>query len=120
MSGAHTDGAWHVEDPMGDGVEDDLWIVVGDQAHNWRCLALVSCDVEKGPVPKPVYRPQRDANARLITAAPDLLAALLEAHRALNFYEWYNNPASGWASEDNTTVRGVVDAAIAKATGGAA
>lgn len=59
-------------------------------------------------------------DARLIAAAPELLEALKEAHRALMFYEWYNNPKSGWASSDNVTVRGMVDAAIAKATGEAA
>lgn len=58
--------------------------------------------------------------AVLIAAAPELLEALKEAHRALMFYEWYNNPKSGWASSDNVTVRGMVDAAIAKATGEAA
>lgn len=61
-----------------------------------------------------------NADARLIAAAPELLEALKEAHRALMFYEWYNNPKSGWASSDNVTVRGMVDAAIAKATGEAA
>lgn len=74
MSGQHTPGPWSVEDPMGDGVDDYLWIVVGDQSHNWRCLALVSCDAEKGAAGKPIYRPQRNANARLIAAAPDGLA----------------------------------------------
>lgn len=53
-------------------------------------------------------------------AGEDLLAALSDAHRALMFYEWYNNPRSGWASEENQSLRGLVDAAIAKATGGVA
>ncbi len=74
MTDKHTPGPWSVQDPMGDGVEDDLWIVAGDQVHNWRCLALVSCDTEKGPAEKPVYRPQRDANAQLMATAPELLA----------------------------------------------
>lgn len=63
---------------------------------------------------------ENEADYHLITAAPELLAALVEAHRALMFYEWYNNPRSGWASEENESLRSLVDAAIAKATGGAA
>lgn len=63
---------------MGDGIEDDLWIVVGDLSHNWRCIALVSCDTEKGPAEKPIYRPQRDANAQLMATAPELLAVAEE------------------------------------------
>lgn len=61
---------------MGDGPDDPLWIVVGDKSHDWRCLALVSCDTDKGPLPKAIHRPQRDANARLIAAAPNMRAAL--------------------------------------------
>lgn len=47
-----------------------------------------------------------------------LLEALREAHRSLMMYEWYNNPKSGWAPDDKTTVRGTVEAALAE--GGAA
>lgn len=53
----------------------------------------------------------------LIAAAPDLLDALKEADRALKYYEWYNNPKSGWALPENSSLRGVVEAAIAKAEG---
>jgi hypothetical protein len=58
-----------------------------------------------------------EANARLIAAAPELLEALREAHRALMHYEWYANPASGWSAPDKKFVRHMTDAAIAKATG---
>ena len=54
------------------------------------------------------------------SSSAGLLEALEEAHRALMHYEWYANPKSGWASTENLTVRGMVDAAIAKAKGGAA
>lgn len=57
------------------------------------------------------------ADAILIAAAPDLLEALKEADRALKYYEWYSNPKSGWALPDNSSLRGMVDAAIAKAEG---
>lgn len=57
------------------------------------------------------------ADARLIAAAPELLQALEEAHRALRKYEWYNNPASGWATPEDAPLRHRVDAALAKATG---
>jgi hypothetical protein len=43
----------------------------------------------------------------LIAAAPDLLAALKEAHRALSHYEWY--------AKDDWKVRFNNEAAIAKA-----
>lgn len=75
----HTPGPWSVEDPMGDEPNDDLWVVVGDESFNWRTVALVSCDFEKGPEPKPIYSPQRNANARLISAAPDMRDALEQA-----------------------------------------
>ncbi|WP_313326287.1 hypothetical protein [Sphingobium yanoikuyae] len=54
------------------------------------------------------------------SSSSGLLEALEEAHRALMHYEWYANPKSGGASTENLTVRGMVDAAIAKAKGGAA
>ena len=55
----------------------------------------------------------RPAEARQLNA--ELLDALREAHRALMHYEWYNNPASGWAAAENETLRSKVDAAIGKA-----
>ena len=60
---------------------------------------------------------QSIADAHLSAAAPDLLDALKAAHGALMYYEWYANPKSGWASPENETLRGAVEAAIAKATG---
>lgn len=50
----------------------------------------------------------------VFAAAPELYEALEAAHHALNKYEWYNNPKSGWASDDCKTVRQMVDAALAK------
>ena len=60
--------------------------------------------------------PERDiARAALVTAAPDLHTALLEAHRALQFYEWYNNPQAPWRAASDVALRERVDAALAKA-----
>jgi hypothetical protein len=55
----------------------------------------------------------------LICSAPELLAALEGAHKALRKYEWYDNPKSGWALPENEHLRGLVEAAIAQATGAA-
>lgn len=49
------------------------------------------------------------ANANLIAAAPELYAALAEAHRALSHYQWYDEDAHG--------VRATNEAALAKARG---
>ncbi len=58
----------------------------------------------------------RTVDARLVDAAPDMLAALKEAHRALMHYEWYDNPKSDWALPENKTLRGQIERATAKAT----
>lgn len=50
-----------------------------------------------------------EANARLIAAAPDMLKALKESHRALMHYEWY-------AGKDANGLRKENEAVIAKAT----
>ena len=63
---------------------------------------------------------ERAKSVDVPSSSSGLLEALEEAHRALMHYEWYANPKSGWASTENLTVRGMVDAAIAKAKGGAA
>lgn len=67
-----TPGPWAVEDPFG----DSLSIVVGKETYDWRFVAHVHTDIEKGPAPKPIGKAQMAANARLIAAAPDMYAAL--------------------------------------------
>ena len=59
-----------------------------------------------------------EANARLIAAAPDLLAALREAREALHFHyvEWDGEPEDAVPLQ---LARSRCDAAIAKATGAA-
>ena len=56
-------------------------------------------------------------NRREGSASPDMLKALKEAHRALLYYEWYSNPKSGWSLPENTTLRGEIEASLAKAEG---
>ncbi len=104
MSAAHTPGPWRV-DPF----------YVADVQNGDGALEIASTHprvLTGGEAPD---LEECHANARLIAAAPELLEALLEAHRALRKYEWYDNPKSGWASDDNATVRSMVDAALAKA-----
>jgi hypothetical protein len=58
----HTPGPWDIHDPSG-----------GGSSNNWICadgLYIAEVDGE---------REEADANARLIAAAPDLLAALKDA-----------------------------------------
>lgn len=64
-----TQGPWTVEDPM----EHELWIVQANKAaYEWRIIASIpKGDLEDG-FPQEVV----EANARLIAAAPCLLAAL--------------------------------------------
>lgn len=76
MSPTYTQVSWDVESPMGDGIEDELWIVpTGMQAWQWAPIATVGCSLERDDFMK-ISRKQRDANARLIAAAPELLEAL--------------------------------------------
>lgn len=74
---AHTPGPWEIQDPMG----EDLWIVqAGLEAFEWTRIASVATDdsedaMDRG-ASRPISKRERAANARLIAAAPDLLAAL--------------------------------------------
>lgn len=56
-------------------------------------------------------RDEAEANARLIAAAPDLLAALEVAHHALS------HPTDGWKDEVENKALPIVSAAIAKTRG---
>lgn len=67
---SHTPGPWAVEDPFG----DYLSIVVGDETYDWRFVAHVHTDIEKGSSVRPIGKAQMAANARLIAAAPTMAA----------------------------------------------
>ncbi len=68
MSASHTPGPWAVENPM----EHELSIVEADKpTYEWKFIATVPYG---GRNDGDFSRPTADANARLIAAAPDLLA----------------------------------------------
>jgi hypothetical protein len=62
---------------------------------------------------------QRDANARLIAAAPDLLAALkaLVGNDSVRYLDDEGPRGEGWQSNELAAAIAAADAAIAKAEG---
>jgi hypothetical protein len=103
MAASHTPGPWTLEDPLG---PELLSIVVGDEPHQWQFIAQVSAagNREEGDVPKA----QAKANAHLIAAAPEMLAALKAIAALMN--------DGGRLPENGPTHRTAL-AAIAKAEG---
>lgn len=76
MSAQHTPGPWCVEDPM----DFELTIVeAGKETHEWRFIA--SCSLPDGDNDQDFTSGEVQANARLIAAAPELLAACQEIVR---------------------------------------
>jgi len=66
---SHTLGPWSVEDPF----EEELTIVQTElPTYRWRTIASIPLGDLEGGLPQE----QVNANARLIAAAPDMLAAL--------------------------------------------
>lgn len=67
----HTPGPWAVEDPIG----GELSIVEASKpTHEWKFIAAIY--LRQGNDPDEFPHAVSKANARLIAAAPDLLAAL--------------------------------------------
>lgn len=107
---SHTPGPWELQDPMGD---EELWVVEqGRQPYDWRCIATVA--IVGGEIGD-ITPTEGNANARLIAAAPDLLAAL-EAH-----LEYRNSGLGGSSSKKAQEMRArrwdLTEAALAKAKG---
>jgi uncharacterized membrane protein YdfJ with MMPL/SSD domain len=97
MSAMHTPGPWVVEDG------EKLKIMATTPRGLKKSVALVGGYGGES----------RPANARLISAAPDLLAALEEARDGLRWYQ-DSFPQVADGSDDEAMAR--IDAAIAKAT----
>lgn len=100
MSDQHTAGPWEIS---GDSIVTDE-----------RCIANIETD---GGYEAPSE--EREANASLITAAPDLLAALVDNFEAIETH--FTNEAEKFPSDSQHVVKGLVQirAAISKAKGAA-
>lgn len=107
MNTKHTPGPWHVSDS---GFEVRCSDKVG--AFN---ITVAAC---YAPVLPEV---ERKANARLIAAAPELLATLKQVHAMLSQPVQFTGSETGQAAQilrgDAGIARGVIEAAIAKAGG---
>ncbi len=108
----HTPGPWEVQDPL----FDSVWIVQsGLEPHAWSCIASVRDDASEDAFDRGASRPistaERDANAKLIAAAPDLLDALNEV------MAWVDNWSPDFVQDGEwPETAELVKAAIAKAT----
>jgi hypothetical protein len=94
-----TPGPWHQvrhED------SDSILICTAPDGH-WRICFMAT------PGDSPGAMQHIEADANLISAAPEMYEALKECHRALSHYEWY--------AKDDWKVRERTEAAIAKAEG---
>lgn len=70
---------WEVESPMG----DYLSIVVGGEAYDWRFVAHVHTDIDKGSSVKPIGKAQMAANAARIVHCVNTYDALVDALREM-------------------------------------
>lgn len=87
----HTPGSWGCEDPMG---PDILSIVAnpGAPAYAWVHVAMISTEREDGDRRSMA---EHKANARLIAAAPNLLAAAEFARSAIDKHLGDSDPSNG-------------------------
>lgn len=90
MNAQHTPGPWLIEDPLGCDAGDHLWIVqegASPEVYDWRNLAVVcSDDPEDSENARPITVAERNANACLIAAAPQLLTQLEFAVKLLSAF----------------------------------
>ena len=101
MSNKHTPGPWTITvyPPDDDGAEDLCAYIDGNGTHVSHCMP-----------PDGANKELRDANARLIAVAPELLEAVIELKDVCNRPSAARTRAEAWRK---------LDKAIAKATGGA-
>ena len=100
MTQQHTDGEWYYRMMDGD-PNSDLWLFYVQSGESELCSGAVDNLASKDP-------DECEANARLIAAAPDLLAACLLALPRMADY--------GWTDGDRAVTRALRQA-IDKATG---
>lgn len=116
MATKHTPGPWCIETPMG---EDTPWIVeAGKQSYEWHCIAMVPVSQDnEDDLPVPVAK----ANARLIAAAPEMLAALKAIlagdEASIAELEKLGFNYNSTASPENRRLTDLARVAIAKAEG---
>jgi hypothetical protein len=82
MTTKFTPGPWAIEYPMG---EDNPWIVQDNlPTYEWSCIAMVTRDEEEDRDAKGRFIGGVEllANSRLISAAPDLYAAIANSDDA--------------------------------------
>lgn len=103
MSAPHTPGPWEVGP-----VDDTVVSHVGADGKRYEIAAI------DGDYNEPDQWPVMEANARLISAAPDMLEALIEAKR-----EMWISARHQWTMADfkNWAVIQKIDAALTKARG---
>lgn len=94
MNSNHTEGPWHT----------DGLAVVGPSPELEICICRVDADIK---------RFEANANAALIAAAPDMLAALQDSQASL--LRWLEYDAEAWDERDRLTLSNI-EAAIKKAT----
>ena len=98
----HTPGPWTAEE------RDERILIWSDGSHDY--LAALSLDADGADEEvADAYADERQANARLIAAAPDLLAACEAALRVCNL--------SGTGERDRRAAIAKLEAAVAKARG---
>jgi hypothetical protein len=82
-----TPGPVHVQDPLGDGPGDALWIVedgASPEAYDWRCLAIFTSDDPEDndcSSSAPIEVAERDANAALMVLLWNNRATIITALR---------------------------------------
>lgn len=99
----HTPGPWRAEKhPQHDHVHcSELWTIIAGEPDDCSDAEIAQ-----------VIAYEAEANARLIAAAPDLLAALQSAKDIMENEEWWHDPLDGLYP-----TRFVIEEAIAKAEG---
>lgn len=99
-SASHTPGPW---------IYDDDGMIYAEVESLGKFFSVKVCD----PHADKLDIDEREANARLIAAAPELLAALRVAREYMDAHE----DASGYESDKRTRDLAAIDAAISRAEG---